>query len=289
MKSKKKLPFYKRAIYSLPQESNNYVVFLQSSKAINQDKIYQVVSCRNIHKYMIYHYDKKNLIINYFINTGDKVNIFSILNEKCNNINLDNKYYEIDSLNDIFELLKNQYNIEIISPIPNFAKNTQLICCGILMHNNENLIDHIRTCEKFPYTLFYEEVPKFIKKKYISNITMEEPERLKLNKNDTTKKVDVLNEVEIYKLPRNIDDYMIIIKNIKDINSKTFQIISISDFKFFKKQVILYYFCNKKKINFYDSLKSFLLEDRRDTYECEDMNKIYNILENEYNIDYHFV
>ena len=98
-KSKKQTPYRRKGIYILPDKSNTYIVILKCFYDFGND-FYNITKTNNIQHYMSLHFDKKILIIKYFVNENN-LNIEDILSSYK-----DNQKYKIQDINVILNMLK---------------------------------------------------------------------------------------------------------------------------------------------------------------------------------------
>ena len=154
-------------IYNVPREPNDYLIISKSSleHQLENNHIYNVASVRYFSKFI--NRNKKIFISRYYICKNfdfDLLKDYRMANSK--------KTFCFPSETFIDNIMKDKYDKDPIIPNLNFDYNKNLFChkCKITCYTNNSMIDHLRDCEIYIYTLFGEEIPKQFTKN-TSNIT----------------------------------------------------------------------------------------------------------------------
>ena len=163
MPSKKKNNYTKvkpnnKSIFKLPLEKKNYVAVVKYANLM-KDNVYILVNVKNLRFYFQNNKDKKLILICYFVlpfNTD-----LSFLDKF-----ILKGFFVIENVDDFKTEFKKFYNVEEEIILLNSKNITNLCCpkCDVTVIEHSVLINHLKECESFRYTLFGEEVPKELKK-----------------------------------------------------------------------------------------------------------------------------
>jgi hypothetical protein len=157
---KNQAPYLIPMLQLIPRETDkNYIVIMKDLNSIldtNENKEFIIFEKRFFYHYISKH--KKYIVLKYYVIPNFDFDILS-------DFHYAKDFYHFENESIIYEIIENRYDksgfIPNISPKCNEAYCTT---CKMKPKNINELLNHLKSCRTFRYTLFHEKIPEDIRK-----------------------------------------------------------------------------------------------------------------------------
>ena len=150
--------FTRKYIYKFINRPKETLCIFKQESILSEKGYYKIIKSKDLYLYLSKNKKENLILIKYYeIENFD----LSLLNDYIVTKNI----YEFQNINKLYEIIQNKYNNNGKYPLLNIGKNKSIQCtlCNYLPISSDDLVKHLYDCRTYQYTLFSQEIPKYLK------------------------------------------------------------------------------------------------------------------------------